>query len=198
MSMPLTSGCLVLARMSLMGLPFLRGFYSKDLIVEIVCRVEANMVVLFIIVLGVVRTVLYSIRFFLCRVWGKLNSGSIQLVEDETMYEIIPRFGLGVGAVVGGCFIQSCLFEFNEVFIMEVGFKIIVLLVLFFGFLVMGFYVVISKVLEVYLGLGMVDKLFKFIKLFFVQIWFFSYVVYGRNVIGLGVGHLMYKEVDLG
>lgn len=32
--MPLTSGRLVLARLSLMGLPFLRGFYSKDLIVE--------------------------------------------------------------------------------------------------------------------------------------------------------------------
>lgn len=38
LSFPLVRACINLANLSLCGIPFLSGFYSKDLIVEIACQ----------------------------------------------------------------------------------------------------------------------------------------------------------------
>ena len=68
LKIPLTGGCLVLARISLMGLPFLRGFYSKDLVVERLLVKGFNSVVLVLIMFAMVGTVIYRFRVFFCRV----------------------------------------------------------------------------------------------------------------------------------
>lgn len=51
------------ANLSLCGLPFLRGFYSKDLILEIILIGSLNNLILLIIVIGTILTVIYSFRF---------------------------------------------------------------------------------------------------------------------------------------
>ena len=47
--------------------------------------------------------------------------------ENQSVYEVIPRLGLSLGAVWGGYFIQSVMFRFGGVFVLEGGYKILLL-----------------------------------------------------------------------
>merc|ERR1712044_85707 len=53
---------IMIANISLCGLPFLRGFYSKDFIIEIMLIKGKNIFFLFLIIFGTILTVIYSCR----------------------------------------------------------------------------------------------------------------------------------------
>lgn len=59
---PLVASCLNLANLSLCGIPFISGFYSKDLIVELACQNSWNLFIIIIIFVSLGLTVAYSIR----------------------------------------------------------------------------------------------------------------------------------------
>jgi len=59
---PLVSGLLILARLSLSGFPFLSGFYSKDLILEVVYIVNRRYLFIFFVLIATIFTVTYSLR----------------------------------------------------------------------------------------------------------------------------------------
>jgi NADH-ubiquinone oxidoreductase chain 5 len=59
---PLVSVCMNLANFSLCGIPFISGFYSKDLIVELACQDSWGMGILFLMFVCLGLTVLYSVR----------------------------------------------------------------------------------------------------------------------------------------
>merc|ERR1712177_150036 len=58
---------IIVANIRLCGLPFLRGFYSKDLIIEIIIIRGLNILIILIILVGTFLTVAYScqMRFLL-------------------------------------------------------------------------------------------------------------------------------------
>lgn len=60
--MPLTSTCFNISSLSLCGIPFLTGFYSKDLILEIVCLTNLNIFIFFVFFISTLLTVSYSFR----------------------------------------------------------------------------------------------------------------------------------------
>lgn len=107
--MPWTRGCLVISMISLMGLPFLRGFYSKDLVIEGCLRGAVNLVVFLRAGLGVISTVVYSGRVFFKGVCGISGGGPgpEQRAERGRFYESFPRVILALGTVFGGWFIQQ-------------------------------------------------------------------------------------------
>lgn len=53
---------IILCRISLIGFPFIRGFYSKDLILEVLYTINFNVFYLRIIIVSILFTVLYSLR----------------------------------------------------------------------------------------------------------------------------------------
>merc|ERR1711978_488425 len=53
---------MLIANISLCGLPFLSGFYSKDLIIEILMIKGKNFFFFIFIILGTILTVMYSCR----------------------------------------------------------------------------------------------------------------------------------------
>merc|ERR1712150_185766 len=61
-NIPLTFRVLRVSNLKLCGLPFLRGFYSKDLILECIIISDINLFNYILIMLGTILTVLYSLR----------------------------------------------------------------------------------------------------------------------------------------
>lgn len=62
LNFPLVGVCINLANFSLCGIPFMSGFYSKDLIVELACQNSWGVFILIIMFLCLRLTVLYSVR----------------------------------------------------------------------------------------------------------------------------------------
>ena len=61
-SLPFISSCFVVSNLALRGIPFLAGFYSKDLILELSLIEELNLLRLFILFLSTGLTVAYTFR----------------------------------------------------------------------------------------------------------------------------------------
>jgi NADH-ubiquinone oxidoreductase chain 5 len=61
---PVTAICVSCAIMALCGAPFLAGFYSKDLIIEIILVSNFSLISLVILIVGTIFTVFYSVKFF--------------------------------------------------------------------------------------------------------------------------------------
>lgn len=59
---PSIRGVITLARLSLGGFPFLRGFYSKDLILESVYMLNRRYLFILLIIASTILTVVYSLR----------------------------------------------------------------------------------------------------------------------------------------
>lgn len=60
--MPLRVACLNVANLALCGAPFLRGFYSKDLILERSLFSPCNFLILLLIFLATGMTAAYRVR----------------------------------------------------------------------------------------------------------------------------------------
>nr|YP_009935104.1 NADH dehydrogenase subunit 5 [Semibalanus cariosus]QNS22946.1 NADH dehydrogenase subunit 5 [Semibalanus cariosus] len=61
-SLPFISSCFVVSNLALSGMPFLAGFYSKDLILELSLMEELNILSLFMLFLSTGLTVAYTFR----------------------------------------------------------------------------------------------------------------------------------------
>jgi len=103
---PVTLAILVAANMRLCGLPFLRGFYSKDLILEIIFSFEIGAVFLFIVLLGTFLTVAYSIRLSFLVGLNLVNSESMLLMDDKDYYMLAGMLILFPFAEIGGIIIS--------------------------------------------------------------------------------------------
>lgn len=62
--LPYTSSCFIISRFSLAGMPFLSGFYSKDIILEFLFIGEYNFIYYIIFMVSVIFTMRYSFRLF--------------------------------------------------------------------------------------------------------------------------------------
>lgn len=62
---PVATASILIANIALCGIPFLAGFYSKDLIIEFMLTGGFNLLMLCLIFIAVGLTALYSVRFSL-------------------------------------------------------------------------------------------------------------------------------------
>jgi NADH-ubiquinone oxidoreductase chain 5 len=82
-SIPLTTSCLNIANLALCGMPFLAGFYSKDLILEIVLLSNINFFSFFLYFFSTGLTVCYSFRLTFYSITGDYNESSLNSLNDE-------------------------------------------------------------------------------------------------------------------
>ena len=103
---PLTITCLNIANIALCGLPFIAGFYSKDLIIEIVLFNFNSYIILFLFVFGTIITAAYSIRLIYTGLISMRIGIGIQYIGDNTNDNTSPIIILRLGAIVGGAFLN--------------------------------------------------------------------------------------------
>merc|ERR1711915_144111 len=97
-----TTFCINLANLALCGSPFLAGFYSKDLILEVAFISSINLVIFVLYALATGLTVCYTIRLVYYTLSGSFNLGNLYRVSDESSIITSPMIFLSIGAITGG------------------------------------------------------------------------------------------------
>nr|UBT70831.1 NADH dehydrogenase subunit 5 [Eupteryx gracilirama] len=130
---PYTTSCFNISSMALCGFPFLSGFYSKDLIVELISMNYLNFFVFVIFYLCLGLTCCYSIRLFYYSVFFKNKHGCFCMMFENVCLMNFSIYFLTLFSVFFGCMVMW-------------------LLSLDFFFIMLPIYVKMSSLIFVFLG----------------------------------------------
>nr|YP_009232201.1 NADH dehydrogenase subunit 5 [Rhynchocinetes durbanensis]AMA20513.1 NADH dehydrogenase subunit 5 [Rhynchocinetes durbanensis] len=131
--LPMSVGCMNLANLALCGMPFLAGFYSKDLILETSFSSSLEEVSFFLLIVATLLTVMYSVRLSYFSMVSYFNSSPESSVNDEMSEMTSPMIVLGVSAVFGGCLLSWMIFPSPEMICLSVEMKMLAFMLIFFG-----------------------------------------------------------------
>lgn len=122
---PLIGVCINLANLSLCGLPFLSGFYSKDLIIEIAAQGVWNQLVILILFIAVGLTVTYTFRLVYLSFVGWTRGLASTFFCDTDMVMMGPIVNLTIVALLSGPTLAWLLFPFPLVAILPASLKLL-------------------------------------------------------------------------
>uniref|UniRef100_UPI0030FDFEE3 NADH dehydrogenase subunit 5 n=1 Tax=Sinopanorpa nangongshana TaxID=1105300 RepID=UPI0030FDFEE3 len=131
--MPLTSSCFNIANLALCGMPFLAGFYSKDLILEVVCLSNLNMFSMLLYFFSTGLTVCYSFRLVYYSMSGDFNSSSLHPLNDEGWLMLKGMLGLLIMAILGGSMLSWLIFPCPSMICLPYYLKMMALFVSMLG-----------------------------------------------------------------
>nr|AMW68041.1 NADH dehydrogenase subunit 5 [Climacia areolaris] len=192
MNMPLTTTFLNIANMALCGMPFLAGFYSKDLILEISSMSYINMFSYLLFYLSTGLTVSYSIRLVYYSLLNNLNSSSLMNLNDSGYIMLKGMISLVILTLMGGSMLNWLIISPSMIYLPMV-LKLMVYLVIILGAW-MG--------LEIYnISMLMKSYYLKFynMNLFMGNMWYMPLLsVMGLNQYILKIGWNYIKYLDQG
>lgn len=132
--LPITFSYFIICNFSLCGLPFLSGFYSKDLVVEFIIIGYINSFIFFIYIFSLGLTVIYSFRLILYLIYGNFNSFSLHSVYETWGFMLVGIRILIFFVVFRGRIIMWLIF--NPYFIcLPLYIKLITFFVIFISYL---------------------------------------------------------------
>nr|YP_009407025.1 NADH dehydrogenase subunit 5 [Typhlatya dzilamensis]ASA39574.1 NADH dehydrogenase subunit 5 [Typhlatya dzilamensis] len=132
-AMPLSVASMNLANLALCGIPFLAGFYSKDLILEVAFSSLLNEVCFWLMVVATGLTVCYTFRLIYFTVSGDYNLAGLSCVSDEDVIMTWSMISLGAGAIMGGAFLSWLIFPSPWMICLPWELKLLALMVSFIG-----------------------------------------------------------------
>nr|AND96446.1 NADH deshydrogenase subunit 5 [Onthophagus rorarius] len=192
--MPLTCAFFIISNMALCGLPFLSGFYSKDLILEIVSMNYLNIYIYLIFFISTGLTVSYTFRLIYYVIIGNYNHFSLHLISDNNNFIMLKGMsGLILFVIFGGSMLMWLMFPIPYFICLPFIMKMMVLFVIMIGsFLGYEF----SK-------LNLNDSIFFFNNmkksLFFSSMWNMPNLsTFGVNYYPLMLSAQIYKNMDQG
>uniref|UniRef100_A0AAU7YSJ5 NADH-ubiquinone oxidoreductase chain 5 n=1 Tax=Rhoenanthus obscurus TaxID=2850857 RepID=A0AAU7YSJ5_9INSE len=112
--MPYTAACLNVANLALCGFPFLAGFYSKDLILEMASLSLLNGVAFFLFFFSTGLTMCYSLRLVYYSMSGEFHPSVCHPLNDEGHIMLRGMTGLLLMSVIGGSMLSWLLFPTPE------------------------------------------------------------------------------------
>nr|UGN61674.1 NADH dehydrogenase subunit 5 [Cryptocercus zagunaoensis] len=191
--MPLTSSCLMVSNFALCGMPFLAGFYSKDLILESISLSYLNMFGFFLFFVSTGLTVCYSFRLFYYVFCGDFNMSSFSFLFEYNLNILRGMLLLLVMSILGGSFLSWIIFSTPVMVCLPFYLKYLVLLVSFIGGW-MGF-----EMSSLGLNNNLISLDFSSLIIFFGSMWFMPYIsTYSMSFFPLFFGYYSLKVFDFG
>nr|YP_010895152.1 NADH dehydrogenase subunit 5 [Iteaphila macquarti]WJW73678.1 NADH dehydrogenase subunit 5 [Iteaphila macquarti] len=193
MHMPMTSSCLNVANLALCGMPFLAGFYSKDLILETVSLSYLNFFSFFLYFFSTGLTVCYSFRLVYYSMTGDLNCGALNLLNDEGWIMLRGMTGLLIMSIIGGSMLNWFIFPTPFMICLPFMLKMLTLFVCIMGGI---FGYLISNVRLFFFNKSLI---FMNLSNFLGGMWFMPYIsTYGMIFTPLNLGGMVIKSFDQG
>nr|YP_009740609.1 NADH dehydrogenase subunit 5 [Pseudoeoscyllina brevipennisoides]QID03571.1 NADH dehydrogenase subunit 5 [Pseudoeoscyllina brevipennisoides] len=131
--MPLTSICFNVSSLSLCGMPFLAGFYSSDLILEMVCLSWINLLIYFLFFISTGLTASYSFRLIYYSMSSDNNFYSNFCFNDGMYFISFSMLSLLFIAVLGGSFLSWLIFPIPYMIVLPYYLKFLTILVVILG-----------------------------------------------------------------
>nr|YP_010461166.1 NADH dehydrogenase subunit 5 [Strophopteryx fasciata]UUF92097.1 NADH dehydrogenase subunit 5 [Strophopteryx fasciata] len=193
LQMPLTSSCFNLSNLALCGTPFLAGFYSKDLILEIVSLSYMNYFSFMLYFLSTGLTVCYSLRLVYYSMSGDFNTFSLHPLNDEGWVMLRGMMTLSFMAVIGGSLLSWVLFPTPSMICLPFYLKTLALSVSILGGWI-GY-----ELAKFSLSYNLQTLRLYFLTSFMGSMWFMPFIsTYGVSYTPLALGSKVVKSFDHG
>nr|ATR80945.1 NADH dehydrogenase subunit 5 [Cricula trifenestrata] len=190
---PMTSLCLNISNMALCGIPFLAGFYSKDLILEMVSFSSLNFFVFFFYYISTGLTVYYTFRLLMYTMIMDFNLLVVYNLYDEDYTMLKSMLVLLFMSVISGSLLSWFIFSYPYMIYLPINLKMMVIYVSLLGG-VLGY--IISKMNLYSLSKFLITyNLSSFLSL----MWFMPNLsTYGVTFYFLNFSQNLKKNIDLG
>nr|AQM39896.1 NADH dehydrogenase subunit 5 [Diestramima sp. ZJZ-2017] len=193
LNMPLTSICFTVSNLALCGMPFLAGFYSKDLILEVVSLSYLNFFSFFLYFFSTGLTVCYTFRLVYYSMTGEFNCSSFHPLNDEGWIMLRGMLMLMIMAVFGGSLLSWMLFPSPTMICLPMKLKLLTLFVSIMG----GYFG--YELSKFSLSYDLQSLKYYLTTSFLGSMWFMPMIsTYGVNYYPLMLGREYYKVFDQG
>nr|YP_009689611.1 NADH dehydrogenase subunit 5 [Coquillettidia chrysonotum]QEE94288.1 NADH dehydrogenase subunit 5 [Coquillettidia chrysonotum] len=193
MNMPLTCSCFNIANLALCGMPFLAGFYSKDLILEMAMLSYLNGFSFFLFFFSTGLTVSYSMRLVFYSLTGEFNLNSLNMMNDKSWNMIFSIYFLMIMVIIGGSMLSWLLLFNLEMICLPIMMKLLILFICMFGG-ILGY--LISNISLFFYNKSLNNYYFSY---FFGTMWFMPVIsTLGIIKVPLMLGKNIFKGFDQG
>nr|YP_010417798.1 NADH dehydrogenase subunit 5 [Precis milonia]USF17957.1 NADH dehydrogenase subunit 5 [Precis milonia] len=190
---PLTSLCMNISNLALCGIPFLAGFYSKDMILEVVSMSNLNLFIYYLYFISTGLTMFYTLRLLMYLMINDFNLLSIYNLYDEDFTMLKGMFLLLMMSLISGSFLSWMIFSYPYMIYLSFNMKMMVIYVSMLGAL-MGFIVSNMKIYSVNKFLMTYN-----LSMFLTIMWFMPGLsTYMMNYSFLNLGQNLLKNIDMG
>nr|USF17749.1 NADH dehydrogenase subunit 5 [Junonia orithya] len=193
MYIPLTSLCMNISNLALCGIPFLAGFYSKDMILEVVSMSNLNLFVYYLYYVSTGLTMFYTVRLLMYLMVNDFNLLSIYNLYDEDFIMLKGMFLLLFMSLISGSFLSWMIFPYPYMIYLSFNMKMMVIYVSLIGML-LGY--IISN-----MGIYSLNKFIMIynLSIFLTMMWFLPGLsTYMMNYNFLSLGQNLLKNIDMG
>nr|YP_009178823.1 NADH dehydrogenase subunit 5 [Agasicles hygrophila]ALJ78618.1 NADH dehydrogenase subunit 5 [Agasicles hygrophila]ASO76774.1 NADH dehydrogenase subunit 5 [Agasicles hygrophila] len=191
--LPLTCTYLNICNWALCGLPFMSGFYSKDLIAEVMSFSSVNLFIYLIFYCSIGLTVAYSVRLSYYTLFGTFNFLSFNSLMESSLIMLRGMSGLIFFVIFGGSVLNWLIFSTPIFLCLSFLMKLMTLICVLLG-LWLGYE--ISQFSMNYSSLSMQNLI---LSLFFSLMWNMPILsTLGVNFYPLVLSKLLYKNFDQG
>nr|YP_010048896.1 NADH dehydrogenase subunit 5 [Paralipsa gularis]QPK77269.1 NADH dehydrogenase subunit 5 [Paralipsa gularis] len=190
---PMTSLCMNISNLALCGIPFLAGFYSKDLILEMVSLSNLNLLIYMLYYFSTGLTMFYTIRLIMYLMVNDYNLIGVYNLYDEDYIMLRSMMILLFMSVVSGSMLSWMIFLYPYMIYLPFSLKMMVIYISLLGGM-LGY--LISN-----MGIYSVNKFMMTynISSFLCIMWFMPNLsTYGLSYYFLSMGQNLLKNIDLG
>nr|YP_003331374.1 NADH dehydrogenase subunit 5 [Apatides fortis]ACM45057.1 NADH dehydrogenase subunit 5 [Apatides fortis] len=191
--MPLTISFFCISNLSLCGLPFLSGFYSKDLVLEVFSMGHFNIFVYVVFFLSVGFTVSYTFRLMYYTLFGVFNYSSFNMLSDEGWIMLKGMLGMIFFVIMWGSVLSWLMFPVPYFICLPLLLKLMSLVCILSGAL-LG-----VESAKFFLNYSSWSLSFPFLSFFFSTMWNLPTLsTLGVNYVPLYLGKVYLKVFDQG